>query len=160
VACGDVCLPRPAGSNGRFRRISPVAPRPREGPLTEPTADAQPWPRERILMPLKRPCRRDRGTARSGGEQPFPICPASEPMDPAQHGDPDEIRADGPVHDRALPDQHPRQRLSRIALMSGWRKCCMVFATRITPRTLRKCRSWPSSREWRYRAPKCDQGQC
>ena len=34
-----------------FRRVSPVAPRPREGPLTEPTAGAQPWPRERVLMP-------------------------------------------------------------------------------------------------------------
>jgi hypothetical protein len=31
---------------------SPVAPRPREGPLTEPTAVAQPWRRERVLMPL------------------------------------------------------------------------------------------------------------
>ena len=30
---------------------SPVAPRPREGRLTEPTAAAQPWPRERVLMP-------------------------------------------------------------------------------------------------------------
>ena len=26
----------------RYRRVSPVAPRPREGPLTEPTAAAQP----------------------------------------------------------------------------------------------------------------------
>jgi hypothetical protein len=32
---------------------------------------AQPWPRERVLMPLKRPCRRDRGTARSGGYLPL-----------------------------------------------------------------------------------------
>jgi hypothetical protein len=37
-----------------FRRVSPVAPRPREGPLTEPTAGAQPWPRERVLMPQRR----------------------------------------------------------------------------------------------------------
>src|SRR5437667_12242816 len=35
----------------RNRRVSPVAPRPREGPLTEPTAGAQPWPRERVLTP-------------------------------------------------------------------------------------------------------------
>jgi hypothetical protein len=45
----------PAGSprptNGWFRRVSPVDPRPREGPLTEPTAGVQPWPRERVLMP-------------------------------------------------------------------------------------------------------------
>ena len=33
---------------------SAVAPRPRDGPLTEPTADAQPWRRERVLMPLSR----------------------------------------------------------------------------------------------------------
>ncbi len=32
------------------------------------------------------------------------------PRDPAQHGDPDEVRTDGPVHDGALPDQHPRHR--------------------------------------------------
>src|SRR6516225_5039120 len=35
-------------SNARSRRVSPVAPRPREGPLTEPTAGAQPRPQERI----------------------------------------------------------------------------------------------------------------
>ena len=37
--------------NGRNRRVSPVAPRPREGPLTEPIAGAQPRPQERVLMP-------------------------------------------------------------------------------------------------------------
>src|SRR5580704_973292 len=41
-------------------------------------------PRERFSpLPLKRPCRRDRGTARSGGNasfpiSPAPICPSSE----------------------------------------------------------------------------------
>ena len=35
---------------------------------------------------------------------------SAAPRDPAQHGDPDEVRADGPVHDGALPDQHPRHR--------------------------------------------------
>jgi MFS family permease len=29
---------------------------------------------------------------------------------PLQHGDPDEVRADGAVHDRALPDLHPGHR--------------------------------------------------
>ena len=37
-----------------LQRVSFVALRPREGPLTEPTADAQPWPRERVLVPLCR----------------------------------------------------------------------------------------------------------
>jgi len=41
-------------ANVRSRPVSPVAPRPREGPLTEPTAGAQPWPRERVLMPRSR----------------------------------------------------------------------------------------------------------
>ena len=40
--------------DGRFRRISPVAAGSGEGPLTEPTAAAQPWRRERVLMPLSR----------------------------------------------------------------------------------------------------------
>src|SRR6516225_9618137 len=34
-----------------LRRVSPVAPRPREGPLTEPIAGAQPRQQERVLMP-------------------------------------------------------------------------------------------------------------
>ena len=32
------------------------------------------------------------------------------PRHPAQRLDPDEVRADGPVHDGALPDRHPRHR--------------------------------------------------
>ena len=35
----------------RLRRLSPVAERPDEGPLTEPTTDAQPWPWEPVVMP-------------------------------------------------------------------------------------------------------------
>jgi len=31
--------------------LSPIARRPAEGPLPQPTAGAQPWPRERVLMP-------------------------------------------------------------------------------------------------------------
>ena len=34
---------------------SPAAQHPRESPSTEPTADVQPWPRERVLMPQKPP---------------------------------------------------------------------------------------------------------
>jgi hypothetical protein len=37
-------------------------------------------------------------------------CRPAAPRDPAQHRDPDEVRADGSVHDRALPDRHPRHR--------------------------------------------------
>jgi len=54
----------------RLRRVSPVAPRAPEGPLTKPTAGAQPWPRERVLMPLFRHCRRGgamAGSARKRG---------------------------------------------------------------------------------------------
>jgi len=35
----------------RFRRVSPIPPRSRKGPLTEPIADAQPRSQERVLMP-------------------------------------------------------------------------------------------------------------
>ena len=69
--CGFTCASRSAGSARRVegplwcrtyprhvtsasvrnRRVSPVAQRPREGPLTEPTAGAPLWPRERVLMP-------------------------------------------------------------------------------------------------------------
>jgi hypothetical protein len=38
----------------RYRRVSPIAPPPREGPLTEPTRDAQPWRRERVLTAVPR----------------------------------------------------------------------------------------------------------
>ena len=51
----------------RYRRVSPVAPRHREGPLTEPTAGAQPWPRERVIMPQMRHSRPRRWTAVAGG---------------------------------------------------------------------------------------------
>jgi len=40
----------------RNRRVSPVAVRPGEGPLTEPTAGAQPRPQERVLMPRTGHC--------------------------------------------------------------------------------------------------------
>ena len=37
------------------RRVLPIAPRPRECPVTEPTAGAQRRPQERVLMPHTRP---------------------------------------------------------------------------------------------------------
>ena len=46
---------------------SPVAPRPREGPLTEPRAVAQPWRRERVLMPQSRHPSLVRGSSGWGG---------------------------------------------------------------------------------------------
>jgi hypothetical protein len=45
------------GVKVRFRRVSPIAVCPGEGPVTEPTADAQPWPRECVLMPHFGHCR-------------------------------------------------------------------------------------------------------
>jgi len=50
------CKRHPTSTSVRNRRVSPVAPRPREGPLTEPIAGAQPRPQERVLMPHSRPC--------------------------------------------------------------------------------------------------------
>jgi hypothetical protein len=44
--------------NGGYRRISPVPPCPREGPLTEPTPAVQPSRREKLFMPLSRPLSR------------------------------------------------------------------------------------------------------
>jgi hypothetical protein len=58
--------PRPAGAYSGARNhpdirgpslataIGASRPSPREGPLTEPTAGAQSWPRESVLMPLSR----------------------------------------------------------------------------------------------------------
>jgi hypothetical protein len=66
----------PACADGGFRRISPVAAHSGDRLLSEHTAGTQPCRREPLFMPLKRPCRRDRRTARSGGELPFPICRA------------------------------------------------------------------------------------
>jgi hypothetical protein len=42
--------PRRAWSDGHLRRLSLVAPRPREGPLTEPIAGAQPRLRELVFL--------------------------------------------------------------------------------------------------------------
>ena len=62
---------RGKGGKVRNRRVSPVAPRPGEGPLTEPTAGAQPWPRERVLMPQRSRSRdwRDRARCAFGDPQ-------------------------------------------------------------------------------------------
>jgi hypothetical protein len=62
-----------ARPNGGSRRISPVAECPDQGPLTEPAADAPPRGWGLLFMPLKRPCRRDRGTPRSHGFGSFPV---------------------------------------------------------------------------------------
>src|SRR5580692_1974528 len=85
AAAHSVCSCHPAGVC--YRRISPVAPRPREGPLTEPTAGAQPWPRERVLM-VESEC--DAGGFRStlSVAAPFvgrcltrlPVAPVSTPL--------------------------------------------------------------------------------
>jgi hypothetical protein len=59
--------PSSGGEGGKVcnRRVSHVAPRRREGPLTEPIAGAQPRPQERVLMPLN--CRRWRRRRRASG---------------------------------------------------------------------------------------------
>jgi hypothetical protein len=58
-------------ANAPYRRVSPVAPRPREGPLTGPTAGAQPWPRERVLMPHSRHSPDAIRTGQKGGTRTF-----------------------------------------------------------------------------------------
>jgi hypothetical protein len=45
---------RGEGGKVRNRRVSPVAPRLREGPLAETTAGVRPRPQERLLMPPDR----------------------------------------------------------------------------------------------------------
>src|SRR6516164_1307861 len=46
------CLRRP--ENDSYRRLSPVAVHPGEGPVTEPTAATQPWRRPPLFMPYNR----------------------------------------------------------------------------------------------------------
>ena len=41
-----------------------------QGPLSEPRRAVQPYRQQPLNLPQKRPCRRDRGTAQSGGERP------------------------------------------------------------------------------------------
>src|SRR5438105_748850 len=67
-------------TNARCRRVSPIAARPGEGRLTEPTAAARLSRQQRRPMPRSRPRRREPGSAESGGNASFPICPAVMPM--------------------------------------------------------------------------------
>ena len=46
-----------SNGNVRNRRVSPVAVRPGQGPLTEPTAVTQAWRRELVFMPQSGPPR-------------------------------------------------------------------------------------------------------
>ena len=55
----------------RFRRVSPVAVRPGEGPLTERTAGVRPVRREQVLMPQSGPSAPPPGLAREGGLPSF-----------------------------------------------------------------------------------------
>ena len=66
--------PAPVGSSSddsRYRRFSPVALRSHEGPLTEPTAGAQPWLRERVKVPLSCPSLTRPEFRRDDGKQTF-----------------------------------------------------------------------------------------
>ena len=56
-------------TGGRSRRVSPVPPRPREGPLTEPITGAQPRSQERVVVPHTRPWP-TRAVSRRRGELP------------------------------------------------------------------------------------------
>jgi hypothetical protein len=58
-------------ANDPCRRLSPVAERPGESPLTEPTTVAQPWPREPLKLPLKRLCCGLVSSGASGGATPL-----------------------------------------------------------------------------------------
>jgi hypothetical protein len=55
----------------RSRRNLVVTRHSGDGPLTEPTAAPQPWPRERNLMPQSRPSWGCSATAESGGKLSF-----------------------------------------------------------------------------------------
>jgi hypothetical protein len=57
-------------ANGRNQRVSPVAPRRREGPLTEPTAAVRHRQREPLFMPQSGHCEPDRGRWRAGWCRP------------------------------------------------------------------------------------------
>jgi hypothetical protein len=61
----------PGQPNGWFRRVSPVAVRPGEGPLTEPTVATQPWRRKSLFMPQSRPTGLAFETGGVGGERTF-----------------------------------------------------------------------------------------
>ena len=54
VLSGQSRSHRPA--NGRYRRISPVAECPDQGPLTEPAADARPWGWGLLFLPQSGHC--------------------------------------------------------------------------------------------------------
>jgi len=60
-------------ANDGFRRVSPVASRPREGPLTEPTAAIQPWRRLPLLMPHCGHCQNSVLAHRVDGERPLSV---------------------------------------------------------------------------------------
>ena len=66
-------------ANGGNRRVSLVVAHSGDRLLSEPIAGTQLCRREPLFMPLKRPCRRDRGTAQVGGKEAFPILPAYDP---------------------------------------------------------------------------------
>src|SRR5262249_4716286 len=71
-------------ANGRSRRISLVAGRPGEGPLTEPAAAAQPRRQEPPFMPHSRPSwqRNQAATPGGGGRSPRGIWATRSPVEP------------------------------------------------------------------------------
>jgi hypothetical protein len=75
------------GPKVRCRRVSPVARRPREGRLTEPTAGTQPWPQERVLMPHCGHCLR--------GSRRVPVAESRPSGDPVPGSVVDRLRTRG-----------------------------------------------------------------
>ena len=71
TAFGRTCPLRGEGGKVWNRRVSPVAVRPGEGPLTERTAGVEPAQSERVFMPQRRPWPGPRESIGQSGKQSF-----------------------------------------------------------------------------------------
>src|SRR5262249_10016411 len=65
----DACSPPASGFV--HRRVSPIGARPGEGLLSQPTAVARPWTRERVFVPLNCRSRYPLASAQLGGLRTF-----------------------------------------------------------------------------------------
>ena len=78
TANGLTCRIQHSPITVRNRRVLPVGARPGEGLLSQPTAVARPWTRERVFVPHICRSRWPSGPAQLGGFLPFPICLARD----------------------------------------------------------------------------------